>query len=91
MRRFLKPCIAVTALLATAGVGCGPDLDSVRRLSASALKAEVDARRAVVVDVRGASSYEAGHLAGAVHIPLSAIEARAGELPRDKLIATYCS
>lgn len=47
--------------------------------------------KVVIVDVRDAASYEAGHIAGALHIPYGEMENRAGELPADKLIVTYCS
>ncbi len=44
----------------------------------------------VVVDVRGANEWAAGHLEHAIHIPLGYLKDRAGELPRDKTIVTQC-
>ncbi|RJQ53184.1 MAG: ArsR family transcriptional regulator [Actinobacteria bacterium] len=44
----------------------------------------------VVLDVRPAEEYEAGHLPGATSIPLSEIETRLSELPKDKEIVAYC-
>ena len=48
-------------------------------------------KAAVVVDVRGADEYAAGHLPGALHIPADELEQRLGELPPDRAIVTYCS
>jgi rhodanese-related sulfurtransferase len=44
----------------------------------------------VVVDVRPAEEYRAGHVAGAVSIPLEELEHRLRELPRDREIVAYC-
>jgi rhodanese-related sulfurtransferase len=46
---------------------------------------------AVLVDVRAAEAYQAEHAKGALSIPLDQVAARAGELPKDKLIITYCT
>ena len=56
---------------------------------------ELRARRAVdpavvVVDVRSVAEYEAGHVDGALHLPLDALDARALELPRDAFLVTVC-
>ncbi|MGH2703780.1 MAG: ArsR/SmtB family transcription factor [Actinomycetota bacterium] len=44
----------------------------------------------VVVDVRPSSEYEAGHIAGAVSIPLEELKRRLRELPRDREVVAYC-
>jgi rhodanese-related sulfurtransferase/DNA-binding transcriptional ArsR family regulator len=44
----------------------------------------------VILDVRPEPEYAAGHLPGAVHIPLEELAARIGELPRDHEIVAYC-
>ena len=44
----------------------------------------------IVVDVRTAREYNAGHIDGAIHIPLGDLGRRASELPRDRTIATIC-
>jgi rhodanese-related sulfurtransferase len=55
--------------------------------------ATIHAQRAetLVIDVRGAAEYAAGHVAGARNIPLATMEAHLGELPRDQQIITYCN
>ena len=45
---------------------------------------------AVVLDVRPAAEYAAGHLPGARHIALDDLEARLPELPRGREIVAYC-
>ena len=45
----------------------------------------------VIVDVRTKDAYDFEHAEGAVSIPLGELEARMAELPKDKLIATYCT
>jgi rhodanese-related sulfurtransferase len=45
---------------------------------------------AVVLDVRPAEEYAAGHIAGAVSIPLRELESRLRELPSDREIVAYC-
>lgn len=63
----------------------------------SVVSAEETKRRADVakpgdftlLDVREPAEFEMGHLPGAVHIPLSQIADRAGELDRQRPIVTY--
>lgn len=45
---------------------------------------------ACLVDVRDPGEYAAGHLAGAMNIPLSVLRGRHGELPRDREVVVYC-
>lgn len=44
----------------------------------------------LLLDVRTQREFEAGHLPGAIHIPLEALRQRAEELPRDRKITAYC-
>lgn len=45
----------------------------------------------VLVDVREPDEYGAGHLDGAINLPLSVLRERYHELPRDKPIWLYCA
>lgn len=65
--------------------------DGVRRISIAEARAELDGGKAVVVDVRGDATYKLGHIKGSVSIPVSDVEARMKELPKDKVIIFYCS
>ena len=46
--------------------------------------------KAMVIDVRPSDEFQAGHIAGAVSIPLKELESRLSELPRGKHIVAYC-
>jgi rhodanese-related sulfurtransferase/predicted transcriptional regulator len=45
---------------------------------------------AILLDVRPPNEFAAGHLRGAVNIPLGELPERLGELPGDQKIITYC-
>jgi len=47
-------------------------------------------QRPLIIDVRSAETYSAGHIAGAISFPESDVDARIAELPKDKLIVAYC-
>ena len=44
----------------------------------------------IVLDVRPAEEYRAGHILGAVSVPLKELEKRLDSLPRDRDIVAYC-
>jgi rhodanese-related sulfurtransferase/biotin operon repressor len=44
----------------------------------------------VILDVRPGAEFVAGHLPGAIHIPLEELAERIGELPRDHEVVAYC-
>ena len=43
-----------------------------------------------LVDVRTPQEFDAGHIPGAVNVPVDELRSRLGELPRDLEIAAYC-
>lgn len=64
-------------------------------MSREIARAELRARRAagedvVVVDVRSAEDFAAGHVEGAIHVPLAEIQADPRRLPLDRPIVTVC-
>lgn len=63
----------------------------VPRIPLAEAKAAYDAKRVVIVDVRGQEDYAAEHIPGALSLPLAELETRAQELPRDGTIITYCT
>ena len=65
--------------------------DGIRRISVEELQAALERGEAVLVDVRGGVEYDLGHIKGARSVPLGLIAEQAGQLPRDKLIVTYCA
>jgi len=44
----------------------------------------------VVLDARPANEYEAGHIAGAISVPIDVLQERLRSLPRDKDYVAYC-
>ncbi len=68
-----------------------PPADGVRRVTTVELRDLLSKGQAVVIDVRNEASYKAGHIRGAKLIPTTEFLARINELPRDKMIVTYCS
>lgn len=65
--------------------------DETRRVSIEEAQKAVEAGTAIFVDVRDEHSYQTSHIKGARNIPLKEVDKRAGELPADKLIITYCA
>jgi rhodanese-related sulfurtransferase len=51
---------------------------------------EVARAGAVFIDVRERDEYAAGHLEGAINLPLGSLYARAGEIPVDRPVVAYC-
>jgi len=50
----------------------------------------IEAGDTVVLDVRPDPEYAAGHLPGALHVPLDQLAQRLAELPADRQIVAYC-
>ncbi len=65
----------------------GPATEQVSR---DELLRRIEAKEAVVLDVRPAVEYAAGHIPGAVSIPIEELRARLAELPADQEIVAYC-
>jgi rhodanese-related sulfurtransferase len=68
-------------------LGSRDELEPVPR---EELLRRVRAGRTVVLDVRPAGEYRAGHIAGALSIPLDELDERLSELPARKEIVAYC-
>lgn len=65
--------------------------DQVEPISSGELRRRLEAGEDVLlVDVRPRHEYEAGHIAGAVSIPLGDLAHRLDELPDDLEIVAYC-
>lgn len=65
----------------------GPDTDEVTR---EELLARVRSGRVVVIDVRPEVEYLAGHIPGALSIPVDELAGRLAEVPLDQEIVAYC-
>lgn len=55
-----------------------------------AFMAILDSGEAVIVDVREVSEYEAGHIPGAINIPIRTVTQHLDLIPTDKLVVIYC-
>ncbi len=65
--------------------------ETAPRISADEARQALAKGKAVLVDVRSKEAYEAKHAQGAISIPSFALDSRIGELPKNKLIITYCT
>jgi len=64
--------------------------DGVEQISAPELEARLERGDVVLLDVRPEPEYRAGHIAGAVSAPLSALPAIAPKLARRREVIAYC-
>ena len=64
--------------------------DSMEAVPAQELVQRLKRGEVTVLDVRPEEEYAAGHLPGAVNIPLSALQEQLATLPRDREVIAYC-
>ena len=69
----------LTALKKLLGLGPHPDLKQIMQEGATLL------------DVRTKEEFNAGHLPGAVNIPLQQLESRLSSIPKNKAVITCCA
>jgi rhodanese-related sulfurtransferase len=67
----------------------GPD--GARRISVEDARSAIENGQAIVIDVRTEDVYNVGHIKGARSVPLAEFDKHLSEIPKDKLIITYCS
>ena len=91
--RYLISLVALLALtsLTTVVNGQAQEDDGVRRITVAEAREAVEQGKAIIVDVRSQASYDSGHIKGARWIKLDDLGSRARQLPRDKMIITYCT
>lgn len=68
----------------------GREIRSITRISADGLEEELAAGRVSVVDVRGATEWEAGHIPGASNVFVGELPERLDEIPRDRPVVVHC-
>ena len=64
--------------------------DDTEQIDRNELLRRARAGTVVVLDVRPAPEYAAGHIPGAVSIPIDELPARLAELPPDAEVIAYC-
>jgi hydroxyacylglutathione hydrolase len=74
----------------TAWTTAGHGLETTPQMSIGELVAARAAGRVSVVDVRGASEWERGHLPGVVNVPLGYLAERTAELPSNRPLVVHC-
>ena len=65
--------------------------DGAPRITIAELREKIKKDEVFIVDVRNQASFDAGHIPGSKLIPSGEILNHLDELPKDKLIVTYCS
>lgn len=66
------------------------DREALEPVDSAELFRRVKSGEATVLDVRPEEEYRAGHIPGALSIPLPQLEARLAELPKGREIVAYC-
>jgi rhodanese-related sulfurtransferase len=88
LRTLAASRLAEVERLAAAYLGARDELEPVTRQELARRLQEGD--DLVVLDVRPAAEHAAGHLPGAVSIPVGELRRRLAELPGDREIIAYC-
>ena len=65
--------------------------DNARRITAEELHKLWQKNEVLIVDTRNEPSFKQGHIKGAILIPSNDFPARADELPKNRMIVTYCT
>lgn len=66
------------------------DREDMEPVDKEALLARIQEGSVTVLDVRPPEEYQAGHIPGAISVPLKALESRLSELPKHQEIVAYC-
>lgn len=64
--------------------------DSLEPLPREELLSRIKQGLVTIIDVRPSSEYDAGHVPGAINMPLDKLEQQLGDLNSDKEIVAYC-
>ena len=90
MGRFRAITLVFSAVVALAAVGlAGCSSDS--GVADNARLRELQAQGAPVIDVRTTGEFEAGHIPGAIHVPLESLTSAAEGLDPSAPVVLYCA
>lgn len=87
MRRAAEEHVAGLDRLAADYLG---DRSKLRSITRDDLRARLRDGDVVVLDVRPASEFAAGHIRGAISIPINSLKSRLGEIPDGSEVVAYC-
>jgi rhodanese-related sulfurtransferase len=92
MKRRAFWLVMLAAFLPLPALSQTTDESAVPRISVVDLKKAADAGQVLIIDVRDAGSYAAGHLPGAISVPLGELEQKLAALKAAKKpMVAYCA
>src|SRR3954465_1273687 len=68
-----------------------PPPDNARRITAEELHTLWEKNEVVIIDTRAESAYKQEHIKGSLLMPAGTVLQHIDELPKNKLIAAYCT
>ena len=68
-----------------------PPADNARRITAAELHKLWETDEVVIIDTRPEPAYKQEHIKGSVSMPTGTVLSHLSELPRNKLVAAYCT
>ena len=68
-----------------------PPADNARRITAIELHKLWEKNEVVIIDTRAEPAYKQEHIKGAISVPTGHVLEHVDELPKNKLIAAYCT
>ena len=92
MKHWILPLTLITLCV---WLGCSkstapPAMPQTEDLSAEALKSALESNeKPLLVDVRSPEEFAAGHMPGAINIPVTELEAHTEQLPKDQPVVVY--
>ena len=87
MRQVAEQHVVDLGRLAEDYVG---DRGALATMTRDQLRARLREGDVVVLDVRPEPEYSAGHIPGAISVPIGALEARLGQIPTGADVVAYC-
>ena len=92
LRSFAALAVALAPAAAAPQIPApAPTPSPAPRIEVAECQKRVAAGKALIVDVRDAVAYNAGHIEGALSIPLDGVAAKADELKKGgKAVVAYC-
>jgi predicted sulfurtransferase len=85
--------LAILALIALVPgtAGRAAEAADAPRIAAEEVKRLAAKGEVVIIDTRAKDAYDVEHAEGALSVPVAELENRLSELPKNKLIAAYCT
>ena len=88
LTRRAARALAVGAVLALAGASASAAPPEITPQELAERLASEDPP--LVLDVRSDGEWKGGHIPGALHIPIDQLDARRGEVPKDRDVVVHC-